>query len=124
MKHILNEEFRRGLNFLLVNGYTWTGRDCSLYAPIARLKNITNYFQERIGPFGISQVTDHSLTLHEIGILNTISIDQAAHLTRAINNQFRFKASKTSLEDEMTVRETESYMETGITSQLLKDPNK
>lgn len=66
------------------------------------------------------QVTDHSLTVHENGITNTISIGRATSVTGSINRRGHSKLSETSLEDKKSHHEKDWYTETGITSCLFK----
>lgn len=60
------------------------------------------------GPFRVFKITEHTLTVDEISIPNTISISRGTLVTRSINPPRCFKASETSSEDETTCHEIDS----------------
>lgn len=72
-------------------------------------------------PFQMLQVTKLTLMVNENGISNTILTDRATPVNMSINHPRHCKASKTSSENITTLFAMDSYEETGIPSQLLKD---
>lgn len=72
-------------------------------------------------PFRILQVTEHSLTVDENGMPNSISIDQATLAERSTNHPRGSKSSKISSENETTLSESNSITETRTTFSRSKD---
>lgn len=68
------------------------------------------------GHLQILQVTEHTLTVDENGVPNTISSDRATPVIRSITQPRHFKVSRASSKDETTLHERDSKRKTGTTS--------